>query len=245
MFRVFNAMRAEHSDGARFACVTESFNTLPLQDDITSVCVTTDRAAWERALCALVAQDIDAYALSGRDERETTTQAVLTALEDRAVLVSVSFPLVVDTLLWLHSELRVDAALVAQVLLGVVGAYKGFKKVCSHCCEEYQPEKSSLTTLKEQGIELSPDDKWMRGRGCEQCNQSGYKPSAERIAEAIYIDRELAQLCAARPSREVLVRALSERGFRSYLEQMMDYARQGDATLEEVIRIGMARKADL
>jgi type II secretory ATPase GspE/PulE/Tfp pilus assembly ATPase PilB-like protein len=245
MFRVLNVMQEESKGGTRFGCVTESLDTLPLQDGIVSVCVTAARKSWEQALRSLIAQDIDVCAMAGRDDGETTAQAVLMALEDRSVLVNISLPTVTGALLWLSSELRIDSARVAQVLLGVVGTHTRFKQVCSHCRQPYQPDESSLAVIKSQGIEVLPDDIWMRGRGCEKCNGIGFTPSRRHISEAIYIDRELAELCASRPQREELVSALAERGFSTYFEQMMDYARQGDATLEEVIRVGLARRADL
>ena len=244
MFHLFRVMQQEHADG-RFGCVTESFANLLLQDDCLSIRVTTERASWERALSSLMAQDVDVCAMAGRDDAEATAQAALFALEDRGALVNVSLHTVTDTLLWLTSELRIEPMHITEVLLGVVGTYKMFKRVCSHCCEPYQPDESSLAVLKVQNIQASPEDVWMRGRGCENCNQTGYTPTGGMIAEAVYVDRELAHLLASRPTREQLNSFLAECGFRTYFEQMLEYARNGEAALEEAIRVGLARRADL
>lgn len=255
MLKVFDHMARESHGGSRYACVTDTVLRLAPRDGVSQVRVEGSKESWEAALRALAAQDTDVFALAGRNENEVVSQALLTALEDRGVLVNVSLPGVVDSLLWLLSALPVDAAQVAEVLLGVIGSYGGLRRVCPVCASPAIPDESVLPLLGTEGITSIPEGNWVQGKGCEECNGTGYTPVyatgsvrsqlSLSVVETIYIDREFARFCASHPSRSELLSALSERGFRTYFQQAFDLAQQGLTTLQEAIRVGLARRADL
>lgn len=246
MLGVFDFMARESHGESRYACVTDTPLRLPPLDGRSQVRVEGSKESWEGALRALVAQDTDVFALAGRNENEVVSQALLTALEDRYVLVNVSLFGATDSLLWLLSALRVDAAQVAEVLLGVIGSYQYLRRVCPVCSSPVMPDESVLPLLGTQGITSIPEGNWVQGKGCEECNGTGFSSQLWlSVVEAIYIDRELARFCNSRPSRSELRSALTERGFRTYFQQAFDLAQQGLTTLQEAIRVGLARRADL
>jgi type II secretory ATPase GspE/PulE/Tfp pilus assembly ATPase PilB-like protein len=230
----------------RIGFISESLQTLPQYENMTQLCVDGSPAAWEQATRTLVAQDTDVVVMRGRNEKEVVTQAVLTALEDRTVMVDVSHFGIIETLYWLLTELPISPGQMASVLLGIVGSYPSLRQVCPHCKTEQIPEPELLQLLNQHHITPAPNSYWVEGQGCPQCHGSGHM-SRERltVAEAAYIDSSLAKLCAERPSKAQLAAALAEQGFQTYLEQAVAFAQQGQTTLYEARRVGLARRADL
>ena len=247
MARVFDFRIRQSAGRSRYAYVSDGPVGLPPREGTVQVRVEGSKESWEQALRALIAHDVDCVALAGRDEKVIVHQAVLTALEDRYIMVNVSRPDVVRTLLWLLSDAAIDPGQVVQELIGLVGICE-LRPVCPRCAYSKPPGKSILPVFERQGITCIPEGNWVGSEGCEECNGTGFMlPSEQRLplVEAVYVDRELAETCVSRPSRDELESALAERGFRTYFQQAVDFARQGLTTVEESIRVGLARRADL
>lgn len=246
IFDVLNSMIDGWKQDIRLGIITEGLQTPSFNANTTQLCVDGSQESWEQACRALVAQDIDVFLMRGRNEKEIVTQAVLTALEDRMVLVDVSHFSVLETLLWLLRELPVSTAQLASVLLGVVGSYPALQGICPYCAAEQAPDDSLLASLKKQGISLIPQGKWVKGQGCLECNGKGYALNSRlTVAESIYVDTALAKLFTSDPSKDQLRAALMERGFQTYFEQGTELAEQGLTTLNEAIRVGLARMSEL
>lgn len=246
IFDVLNSMISVWKQDVRIGIITEGLQTPSFNANTTQLCVDGSQQSWEQACRALVAQDIDVFLMRGRNEKEIVTQAVLTAREDRMVLVDVSHFSVLETLLWLLRELPVSTAQLASVLLGVVGSYPALQSICPCCAAEQAPDASLLASLKKQGISLIPQGKWVKGQGCLECNGKGYAlKSRLTVTESIYVDTALTKLCTSDPNEEQLMAALTERGFRTYFEQGIELAQQGLTTLNEAVRVGLARRSEL
>jgi type II secretory ATPase GspE/PulE/Tfp pilus assembly ATPase PilB-like protein len=245
IFDVFDTFPHHQQRDARMGAITEGLQALPPYESVTHLCVDGSPQSWTQAARSLVAQDIDVVVMCGHDDIEVVTQAVKLALEDRFVLVDVPHFAALDVFFWLLTELPVSATQVASVLLGVVGSYPALRRVCPHCAIEQQPEPFLLSILNQKGIPKLPDGKWVQGQGCTECYGTGFKDPRLTVAEAIYVDASLAQLCESGPSKAELHTAIVERGFQTYFQQAFTFAQQGDTTLAEAIRVGLARRAEL
>ena len=246
IFNVLNSLIAKSNNEIRIGCITESLQNLPVNDNITQLCVDGSQKSWEQASRALIAQDIDIVLMRGRNEKEVVTQAIITSLEDRCVLVDISHFSVIDSLLWLFNDLPVSPSQVASVLLGIVGSYSGLRRVCPYCFTEREADDSLLMFLKKQGVSSILDKKWVQGQGCSKCLGTGYMPKQRlTLVEAAYIDQSLANFCISRPSKDQVQSALADHGFRTYFEQAFEFAHQGMTTLHEAVRVGLARRAEL
>lgn len=246
IFNVLNSILSGWKQDVRLGVITEGLQTPTFPKNITQLSVDGSQQSWEQACRALVAQDIDVVLMRGRNEKEIVTQAVLTAREDRLVLVDVSHFSVLDTLLWLLTELPVSAAQIASVLLGVVGSYPALQRICPHCVAEQQPDDSLLAGLQKMGISLTPQGKWVQGQGCLECNGRGYTVDSRlTVTESVYVNSSLAKLCASGPRKDQLSAALAERGFQTYFEQGVELAQKGLTTLSEAVRVGLARRSEL
>jgi type II secretory ATPase GspE/PulE/Tfp pilus assembly ATPase PilB-like protein len=240
LFDVMASVVEHVQTDARLAWVYESLQTQLQQFTGTQIQVDGSPQSWQMTVQALIAQDIDVLVMRGRDEKQVVTQAVLAALEGRLAVVDVSCPTVVETLHWLLHELPVDAQQVSQILLGVVGSHPDLRLVCPACQSEAYPSDRLLLLLDAQGIPALPAGRWVMGQGCPACHGTGYQPAARRaIAEAIFIEPALADLCATRPTHEQLIQVLAEYRFESSFDQAFELARQGQTTLQEALRLSL------
>jgi hypothetical protein len=246
MLRGFHALARERQGGGRCACVSDAPLRIPPDPTVTYVRVDGSRAGWDRAMCGLVAQGFEIFALTGRDSAEVLCQAITTSLEDRFVLTNVPLPDVLPTLPWLFSHPRVHAEEIAQQLVGILGTRR-FRRVCPHCAVLQPPDDIVLALAAAHGdLDLQPGN-WVRGKGCSACHGIGYTPHEGwfDLVEAIYVDRELARICAAQSDAASLRTALREHGFRTYFEQGVALVNEGLTTIDEALRVGLARRADL
>lgn len=234
--------------GGRYAYVTDGPIKTRLPDSISHVRMTGQTESMGAALRALVAQDCDVIALGCRNAKEAVWEAVQTSLEDRLVLANLPSNGVLDTLSWLTSDSGIDSRQVGQVLIGIVGEPRVFRRVCPHCSGHETADPASLATLTANNITTSAEEHWLQSPGCSECNQTGFVPRYGEwlsTVETVYVDSDLARMLLLHPTDAELSKALAERGFRSHFEQGVDIARQGLTTLQEALRIGLARRADL
>ncbi len=246
IFNVFDSLISRSNGTARIGCITEGLQPLIRYENTTQLCVDGSKQSWEQAARALVAQDIDVLMMRGRNEKEVVTQAVLTALEDRCVLVDVSHFSVIDTLIWLLTELPISPSHIASVLLGIVGSYSGLRQVCPHCSTKQLPDDNFLRLLDQHNIPLITDGKWAKGQGCPKCYGMGYAPKQRlTVVEAAYLNRSIGNLWTPHPDKERLELALTASGCQTYFEQAVNFAQQGMTTPQEAIRVGLAHRNEL
>jgi len=80
-----------------------------------------------------------------------------------------------------------------------------------------------------------------RGRGCGQCNDTGYK-GRTGIFEVLAIDDTIRMLLVAKAPFEQILDAARKQGMRSLRDDGLEKALAGITTIEEVIRVTEARR---
>lgn len=174
-----------------------------------------------------------------RDE-ETADIAVNAALTGHLLLSSLhtndaptSIPRLID--------MKIPPFLVAAVL-NVVVAQRLVRKICSNCIESYKPTNEFITNLKQQtkllGIaEGEIPSTLYRGKGCNVCNQSGYK-GRMGIYEAFEINDEMRKIIVNPDfSLSKLVDAAKKNGMEPMFEDGLKKASLGMTTVEEILRV--------
>ncbi|WP_189577633.1 GspE/PulE family protein [Marinobacter zhanjiangensis] len=141
-------------------------------------------------------------------------------------------------------DMGAEPFLVASSLLGIV-AQRLVRKVCDNCREAYEPTEQERVWLK--AFDLDPLDLeagFVRGRGCYQCSNTGYKG---RIGVYEMLEMNEAMLDALR-RQDVsgFTRAAREsRLYRPLGSCAMDYALRGITSLSEVARVAATSEADV
>ncbi|HEX3356117.1 MAG TPA: ATPase, T2SS/T4P/T4SS family [Tepidisphaeraceae bacterium] len=130
-------------------------------------------------------------------------------------------------------DLGLEAFLITASLEGVV-AQRLVRRICANCKTEYTPAEEQLMEL-----ELRPDDvqgkRFYYGKGCEQCNNTGYRGRLG-IYEIMTLDDEMRDMIIKQASTQVLRVEAKKRGMRTLRQSGLLAIYDGVTTIEEVVR---------
>ncbi len=163
-------------------------------------------------LRTLLRQDPDVIMIGEIRDLETAQIAVQASLTGHLVISTLHTNDTVSSITRL-SYMGVESYLLADSL-NIILAQRLVRKICQNCKEE---DSEAEEFLKKQGVSLDRDVVLFRGRGCDECNGTGYRG---RIA--VY---EL--LTITKPIRKMIVERASD-------DEIRDFARQqGMITLRD------------
>lgn len=148
-----------------------------------------------------------------------TGQLVLTALH------TTDAPEVITRLL----DIGVEPFLASSVLIGAV-AQRLVRTICGHCREEYKPESWILELLG-----AHRPAKFFRGKGCPQCNQTGFRGRIA-IQELLELNDPLRLLINRRAATDEFRRQAIASGMVTLKADGLAKVARGLTTVEEVLR---------
>ena len=158
------------------------------------------------ALRSILRSDPDVVMVGEIRDGETAKISIEAALTGHLVLSTLHTNDAPSALTRLN-EMGVEPFLTGAAVTGVL-AQRLARKLCSHCCEMYQPSVEELL-----GARVSPDVAaasdgmvFYRKRGCPRCGQTGYKGRIG-VFQLLAMTEDLAALAAAKASREEIERA--------------------------------------
>jgi general secretion pathway protein E len=129
-------------------------------------------------------------------------------------------------------HMGVDPYNFVSSLTGVV-AQRLVRQNCPHCVEAVQPDAQ---LLEESNLSDPQAYRFMAGRGCPQCRNSGYK-GRRAIAEVLRLTDEIRELIIARAPIRALKEQARLQGTRFLRDIALDLVREGHTTLQEVNRV--------
>ncbi|MBV8488633.1 MAG: type II/IV secretion system protein, partial [Planctomycetaceae bacterium] len=131
-------------------------------------------------------------------------------------------------------NIGIQPFLVASSVLAVM-AQRLVRKVCPKCKVKYEPPAHILAGL---GLrpELAKKANFMKGKGCGNCNQKGYR-GRMGIFELMPMTTQLREMAFKGESTEHIRRMARKQGMRTLFEDGMVKAIKGLTTLDEVLRI--------
>jgi type IV pilus assembly protein PilB len=185
-----------------------------------------------RILRSMLRQDPDIILVGEIRDKETAEISVQASLTGHLVFSTLhtnDAPSAIARLL----DLGLEPFLVTATLEGIL-AQRLVRKLCNNCKTEYTP---SLEQLME--LELRPDDVKGRtfyyGKGCEACNNTGYK-GRQGIYEIMLLDDEMRDLIVQHASTQILRQEARKRGMRTLRQSGLMSIYDGITTIEEVVR---------
>lgn len=184
---------------------------------------------FETGLRALLRQDPDVIMVGETRDGETAEISVRAAITGHMVLSTLHTNDAASSILRLE-DMGVETYLAANSLVGIV-AQRLMRKVCQNCAQEME------TTPQEREL-LGEDVKWVkRGRGCAQCNNTGYRGRAA-IHEILTVDRTLRRMISNHAStEEIAAYGKEHQGMHTLREGGIALVKQGITTPEELLRI--------
>ena len=131
-------------------------------------------------------------------------------------------------------DMGVPAYLVASSVVAVL-AQRLVRVVCSKCKQPHQPLDSQI---QEAGItpEQLKDATFMKGRGCTNCQKSGYKGRLG-IFELMVMNNKIRELAFQGAATTDIRRAAVSTGMTVMFEDGVQKALRGVTTLDEVFRV--------
>ena len=135
------------------------------------------------------------------------------------------------------SEMGVEPFLTGAAVTGVL-AQRLARKLCTHCCEMYQPSVDELLQSRVAPDVAAASDgmAFYRKKGCPRCNQTGYKGRVG-VYQLLTMTESIAQLAVARASREDVERAAMDAGMRSLWDDGLSKVAAGLTSVEELARV--------
>ncbi len=130
-------------------------------------------------------------------------------------------------------DMGIPPFLITATLEGVL-AQRLVRKICQECREETMPSMEQLADL-----ELTPDDvvgrKFYRGRGCANCNNTGFK-GRKGLFELMTVNDVVRDLINRSGSTEQIRDAAIQSGMRPLRQVALNDVFAGLTTIEEAIR---------
>jgi type II secretory ATPase GspE/PulE/Tfp pilus assembly ATPase PilB-like protein len=134
------------------------------------------------AMRAFLRADPDVIMIGEMRDKETADIAIEASLTGHLVMSTLHTNSAVETVTRLL-DMGCDSFNFADAMLGVL-AMRLCKRICTHCKEEYHPTQQEYNELVQGygarhwgklGVSYTEDLKLYRGKGCEVCNQTGFK----------------------------------------------------------------------
>jgi excisionase family DNA binding protein len=193
---------------------------------------------FEAGLRAFLRHDPDivlAGELRSLESAETAAQIAITGHLMMTVLHAQTAGEAVTRLL----DMGLEPFMVTQTLI-YVSAQRLARKVCSKCVEPQEPESTLLSALAERahrgGYELPDSPTFMRGKGCDQCRQTGYH-GRTGIYECMEVSREIQRLIMARASAEEIEEVAVRNGMTTLAADGLRKAADGITSVAEAARV--------
>ena len=202
-------------------------------DGIIQVQIRSDiEFTFAAALRSILRQDPDIVLVGEIRDKETAIISIQASLTGHLVFSTLhtnDAPASIARLL----DLGIEPFLITATLEGVV-AQRLVRRVCVHCKEEFKPTEEQLMEL-----ELLPEDvksrSFYRGRGCDHCNNTGYRGRLG-LYEIMTFDDEMRDLVMASASTNLLRDTARKRGMRTLRQAGLIAIYEGLTSIEEVVK---------
>ena len=185
------------------------------------------------ALRAFLRQDPDIIMVGEIRDLETAEIAVQASLTGHFVLSTIhtnDAPSVPTRL----ADMGVEPFLISASLTGSL-AQRLARRICSNCKEEYTPQREILLRFGFDPLK-HPEQKFWKGRGCENCKQTGFK-GRMGVYELMRINEEIAELIVRRATVAEIKEAARGAGMITLQEDAFAKCKDGFTTVEEVMRV--------
>jgi type IV pilus assembly protein PilB len=188
---------------------------------------------FEETLRHIVRQDPDVIVIGEIRDGFSAEIAVQSALTGHKVLTTFHTEDSIGGLVRLLN-MEIEAFLISSTVVSVL-AQRLLRRICLNCSEPVNPDVGTMQRLGYKQGDLA-GGKFKRGRGCPQCNHTGY---SGRIAvfELLILDELVRNAILERKtSHEIRHISIEKSGLVTLLEDGIVKAAEGVTTFEEVLR---------
>lgn len=188
------------------------------------------------ALRHILRQDPDIIMVGEIRDAETVQMAIHASLTGHLVFSTLhtnDAPSVITRLI----DMGVEPFLIASAIEAIL-AQRLLRCICPKCKYEYTPSEETLRDAGISDLEYQ-GKKFYKGRGCEYCNQSGYK-GRTGIFELLILDEEIRSLVLDKVPIAQLREQAIKSGMRTLRDDGLRKVFSGLITLDELVSITSA-----
>ena len=185
-----------------------------------------------RVLRAFLRQDPDRIMVGETRDLETAQIAIQASLTGHLVFTTLhtnDAPGAITRLI----DMGVEPFLISSTLEAILGQ-RLLRSICLNCRTSYEPNTNTLDQLGLGRRDLG-DKKFYYGKGCDACNQTGYK-GRKGIYELMRISDPLRELINERAPTVTLKQKAIELGMSTLRQDGLRSVFDGDTTVEEVLK---------
>ena len=184
------------------------------------------------ALRSFLRQDPDTIMVGEIRDIETAQIAVQASLTGHVVLSTLhtnDAPGAVTRLI----DMGLEPFLISASIEGIL-AQRLLRRICKTCRTAYEPDKEVIGMLDVDALEIA-NKKFYFGKGCADCNRSGYK-GRQGLFELMTISDSIRTLITQRSPTLVLKQKAIEVGMRPLRDDGLRCIFDGLTTIEEVLK---------
>ena len=185
-----------------------------------------------RVLRAFLRQDPDRIMIGETRDLETAQIAIQASLTGHLVFTTLhtnDAPGAITRLI----DMGVEPFLISATLEAVLGQ-RLLRSICPNCRAPYKPNESALAQLELSKRDIG-DRKFFYGKGCDACNNTGYR-GRKGIYELMKITDPLRELINERAPTVVLKQKAIELGMVTLRHDGLRSIFAGGTTIEEVLK---------
>jgi len=192
------------------------------------------------AMRAFLRADPDVIMIGEMRDKETADIAIEASLTGHLVLSTLHTNSAVETMTRLL-DLGCDSFNFADAMLGVL-AQRLCKRICTRCKEAYHPRRQEYDELAQGygaqawptlGVEYRADWRLYRGRGCESCNQTGFKGRIP-LHELLRGSEEMKQHIQSRAKTADMFSLAMKEGMSTLVQDGIRKVLRGETTYRQV-----------
>ncbi|WP_104431135.1 GspE/PulE family protein [Kineococcus xinjiangensis] len=184
-------------------------------------------------LRSILRQDPDIVLIGEVRDQETAELALKASLTGHLVLTTLHTNSAVAALTRLI-DMGAAPFLVASSLTASV-AQRLVRKPCDSCADGYIPDEETLTLLSltiEDILDATP----LKGTGCPECGNSGYR-GRTAVYEVLDVNAEMRSVLMRDPSETAVSEQARRNGMLTLRQAALEKAMRGETTFEEVVRV--------
>jgi type IV pilus assembly protein PilB len=179
---------------------------------------------------AILRQDPDVIMLGEMRDKETSEMAIQAALTGHLVISTLHTNDAAGAFTRLL-DMGIEPFLVTSCVKGVL-AQRLVRRICDKCRQQVQ-----VPDLVLEGIGIRPGTPFFQGKGCQACNNSGYRGRLA-LFELLVPDEHVHQMILERKSsEEIKLYAIRQLGMATLRRDGLEKALAGQTTIEQVVAV--------
>ena len=189
---------------------------------------------FSNVLRSALRQDPDIILVGEMRDTETAEIAIRASITGHLVFSTLHTNGAVETATRLL-DMGVEGYILASALQVII-AQRLVRRICDHCICDTKIEQAHQSWLTDSLNIDSKSISFKHGKGCQHCNNTGYRGRIG-VYELLEMRDETLDALRRNDSAGFTLAAKNTAGFKPFTESAVEFVRQGITTLDEVIRI--------